>query len=88
MKYGIKETKDGIFCANCGQLITKDEFYSEEFCPNCGAPLTAEAIKLYEERIKEGQKLVLDTIEQALPKYNINKIIGDLKEELTENNEI
>ena len=83
MTFGIKENNDGIFCANCNNRITSDTFFTQKYCSNCGAPLKKASADDYTNLIKREQLKVLQTISASLLKYDIQKILTDLKKELT-----
>ena len=84
MQFGIEERDGGIYCANCHTKVTDDDFFAQKFCVNCGSPLKKSSADAYMETIAQEQIKVIDTIRDALPKHDIQKILTDLREELTE----
>lgn len=51
MRFGSTNTENGRVCENCNSANVK----AADFCNVCGNPLTEEAIRVYEERIKQKQ---------------------------------
>lgn len=84
MEFGIIEKENGIFCANCKALVSKDGFYTQKYCSNCGAPLKPTSAKEHMDLIKQEQLRVISAIKKALKTYDIDKILSDLTEELTQ----
>lgn len=60
MNFGTKNSEDGIICANCRALIK-----SGNFCANCGNPLTADAKRLYLQRIDADKLSTLANVAQV-----------------------
>ncbi len=85
MAYGIINSAQGFKCANCkSELVNNLKDGNNNFCSHCGNPLNPESVDMQEKQNKLLQMDVLLTIEDALPNYNIKKILSDLKEELNE----
>ena len=83
MKFGIKQTPDGILCENCNALITTKATYNENYCSHCGNPLTAQAMQDYIDVNYRTQEDLINKIEKGVQSgLTIEAIITSLREQI------
>ncbi|MBE7082309.1 MAG: hypothetical protein E7378_01330 [Clostridiales bacterium] len=71
MSNGIKTLIDGDHCGHCDTLI-KGKY---NFCPNCGNALTADAIRLLEQKEKRTKIELLDELAYEIKNADALKVI-------------
>lgn len=85
MKYGFKENKDLLICANCNSVVGKNEKLLCNFCPKCGNPISIDAINLRGNEYTEQRIKLIYEIKQDVENGNdINKILEDYIKSINE----
>ena len=82
----VKFENGKVYCAECKQLVSKDEQLKLNFCPKCGNPLNIDASVKQEKAINH-QKIImlyelLDTINDG---NHATSTIEEYIKELNEN---